>query len=114
MHAGSVVVAHGLCCSATCGLFQDQGPTHVTCIGWEIPILYHQGSSAILFFNLGTNTFSWALAKLMSTRPRACGAYYGELTGWRLVTVMRAHVPDGTPDLEPDLWKLVPTLLLTS
>ena len=81
-------VAHGLCCSATCGIVQDQGPTCITCVGRQMPIVYLQGSPAILFLNLGTNTFSWALAKLVSARPRACGAYYGELSGWRLVTVM--------------------------
>ena len=31
--AGSVVVAHGLSCSAACGIFLDQGSTRVPCIG---------------------------------------------------------------------------------
>ena len=32
-HAGSVVVAHGLSCSAACGIFPDQGSNPCPCIG---------------------------------------------------------------------------------
>ena len=35
--AGSVVVAHGLSCSTTCGIFPDQGSNRVPCIGRWIP-----------------------------------------------------------------------------
>ena len=48
--AGSVVVAHGLSCSAACGIFPDQGlnpcPLH-----WQADSqpLRHQGSPQILF-----------------------------------------------------------------
>ena len=47
-HAGSVVVAHGLSCSAACGIFPDQGsnpcPLH-----WQADSqpLHHQGSPQI-------------------------------------------------------------------
>ena len=33
---GSVVVAHGLRCSKTCGVFADQDQTHVSYIGRQI------------------------------------------------------------------------------
>ena len=48
--AGSVVVAHGLCCSAACGIFPDQGsnpcPLH-----WQADSqpLRHQGSPILQF-----------------------------------------------------------------
>ena len=35
--AGSVVVAHGLSCSAACGILPDQGSTRVPCIGRQTP-----------------------------------------------------------------------------
>ena len=34
--AGSVIVAHGLSCSAACGIFPDQDGTRVPCIGRRI------------------------------------------------------------------------------
>ena len=49
-HAGSVVVAHGLSCSAACGIFPDQGsnpcPLH-----WQADSqpLCHQGSPSTVF-----------------------------------------------------------------
>ena len=51
--AGSVVVAHGLSCSAACGIFPDQGtnprPPH-----WQADSqpLHHQGSPLLFFFNI--------------------------------------------------------------
>ena len=50
---GSVVVAHGLSCSAACGIFPDQGsnpcPLHQQA---DSQPLRHQGSPIFLFFNL--------------------------------------------------------------
>ena len=51
--AGSVIVAHGLSCSAACGIFPDQGsnpcPLH-----WQADSqpLRHQGSPYLSFFKL--------------------------------------------------------------
>ena len=51
-HAGSVVVVHGLSCSAACGIFPDQGsnpcPLH-----WQADSqpLRHQGSPNFFYFN---------------------------------------------------------------
>ena len=51
-HAGSVVVAHRLSCSAACGIFPDQGSNLCPCIGrWilnhcatrEVPMLTFKG-----------------------------------------------------------------------
>ena len=36
-HAGSAVVAHGPSCSATCGIFPDQGPNPRPCTGKRTP-----------------------------------------------------------------------------
>ena len=36
---GSIVAAHGLNCSTACGIFPDQGQTHVFCT--DMRILYH-------------------------------------------------------------------------
>ena len=52
-HAGSVVVAHGLCCSAACGIFPDRGsnpcPLH-----WQADSqpLHHQGSPQHFFVSI--------------------------------------------------------------
>ena len=54
-HAGSVVVAHGLSCSAACGIFPDQGanpcPLH-----WQADSqpLRHQGSPTYTFLYVHT------------------------------------------------------------
>ena len=44
-HAGSVVVAHGLSCSAACGIFPDQG-SNLFPLQWQVNShpQYHQGS----------------------------------------------------------------------
>ena len=44
-HAGSVVVAHGLSCSAACGIFPDQGSNPCP-LNWQADSqpLHHQGS----------------------------------------------------------------------
>ena len=49
--AGSVVVAHGLSCSAACGIFPDQGSNPCP-LYWQADSqpLRHQGSPAFLFF----------------------------------------------------------------
>ena len=48
--AGSVVVAHGLSCSAACGIFPDQGPNPCP-LHWQADSqpLRHQGSPQYLF-----------------------------------------------------------------
>ena len=52
-HTGSVFVAHGLCCSAACGIFLDQGsnprPLH-----WQADSspLCHQGSPLPSFLRM--------------------------------------------------------------
>ena len=48
--AGSVVVAHGLSCSAACGIFPDQGPNPCL-LHWEADSqpLRHQGSPHIFY-----------------------------------------------------------------
>ena len=50
-HMGSVVAAHGLSCSAACGVFLDQG-SDPCLLPWQVDSysLSHQGSP-ILFFN---------------------------------------------------------------
>ena len=47
--AGSVVVAHGLSCSAACGIFPDQGPNPCP-LHWQADSqpLHHQGSPRFL------------------------------------------------------------------
>ena len=58
--AGSVIVAHGLSCSAACGIFPDQGsnpcPLH-----WQADSqpLHHQGSPPKLFYNLESSFFGY-------------------------------------------------------
>ena len=49
--AGSVVVAHGLSCSAACGIFPDQGPNPCP-LHWQADSqpLRHQGSPPSSFF----------------------------------------------------------------
>ena len=65
-HAGSVVVPHGLSCSAACGIFPDQGsnpcPLH-----WQADSqpLRHQGSLKMLFFILRL-TKQYALLEIHS------------------------------------------------
>ena len=48
----SVVVAHGLSCSAACGIFPDQGPNPCP-LHWQADSqpLRHQGSPYVLDFN---------------------------------------------------------------
>ena len=50
--AGSVVVAHGLSCSAACGIFPDQGSNPCP-PPWQADSqpLRHQGSPCVLFLN---------------------------------------------------------------
>ena len=52
-HAGSVVVAHGPCCSAACGIFPDQGSNSCP-LHWQADSqpLCHQGSPENIFFNI--------------------------------------------------------------
>ena len=49
--AGSVVVAHGLSCSAACGIFPDQG-SNLCPLHWQTDSqpLRHQGSPRWLYF----------------------------------------------------------------
>ena len=50
---GSVAVAHGLSCSAACGIFPEQGWNHVPCIGrW---ILNHCATREALRKNISLN-----------------------------------------------------------
>ena len=55
----SVVVVHGLSCSAACGIFPDQGadpcPLH-----WQVDSypLHHQGSPRVILCNMGIFSFS--------------------------------------------------------
>ena len=58
--AGSVIVAHGPSCSATCGILPDQGPNPCA-LHWQADSqpLRHQGSPSSLFLKLtaaGKNT----------------------------------------------------------
>ena len=61
--AGSVIVAHGLSCSAACGIFPDQGsnpcPLH-----WQADSkpLRHQGSP-LQFFNMGVTLIDLHILK---------------------------------------------------
>ena len=54
-HMGSVVVAHGLCCSAACGIFLDQGSNPCS-LHWQADSqpLRHQGSPRIKFLSLSS------------------------------------------------------------
>ena len=71
-HAGSVVVAHGLSCSAACGILPDQGsnpcPLH-----WQADSqpLRHQGSPLSLFisFLLQLRILSLTSNTVLSTSP---------------------------------------------
>ena len=71
--SGSVVVAHGLSCSAACGIFPDQGsnpcPLH-----WQADSqpLRHQGSP-ILFFLIKKFTYLAVPGFRCSTRDLRCG-----------------------------------------
>ena len=49
--AGSVVVAHGLSCSAACGIFPDQG-SNLCPLHWQADSqpLCHQGSPSYVFY----------------------------------------------------------------
>ena len=49
--AGSVVVAHGLRCSAACGIFPDQGSNRCP-LHWQADSqpLHHQGSPSKIYF----------------------------------------------------------------
>ena len=49
--AGSVIVAHGLSCSAACGIFPDQGPNPCP-LHWQADSqpLRHQGSPTVTFW----------------------------------------------------------------
>ena len=53
----SVVVAHGLSCSAACGIFPDQGSNQCP-LHWQVDSkpLRHQGSPGQLIFNEGPKT----------------------------------------------------------
>ena len=78
--AGSVVVAHGLCRSAACGIFPDQGsnpcPLH-----WQADSqpLRHQGSPPLSFLNnfffvvFKNNLFNLFYFWLCSVFVAACG-----------------------------------------
>ena len=48
--AGSVIVAHGLSCSAACGIFPDQG-SNLCPLHWQADSqpLHHQGSPSCIF-----------------------------------------------------------------
>ena len=50
-HAGSVIVAHGLSCSAACGIFPDQG-SNPCALHWQADSqpLHHQGSPGHVFY----------------------------------------------------------------
>ena len=77
--AGSVVVAHGLSCSAACGIFPDQGPNPCP-LHWQADSqpLRHQGSPLSSYFKrqsrvpccnpgprrLGVNYFWWDSERL--------------------------------------------------
>ena len=68
--AGSVVVAHGLSCSAACGIFPDQGskscPLH-----WQVDPypLRHQGSPEEFIFLKSFAQFHWAPRSLVLCHP---------------------------------------------
>jgi len=53
INTGSVVVAHGLSCSAACRIFPDQG-SNPCYLRWQVDSLplSHQGSPRILIFKL--------------------------------------------------------------
>ena len=97
--AGSVVVAHGLSCSAACGILPDQG-SNLCPLHWQADSqpLRHQGSLKVTFFT-GLHLFLvsamspelihlgvWATSALRVSIPRGgpCvpAASSGEASGW--------------------------------
>ena len=101
--AGSVVVAHGLSCSAACGIFPDQGsnpcPLH-----WQAGSqpLHHQGSpkNAVSSWHTQMEWTAYELASShyeLSSLPRQrsccppCASPRGKLS------CMSPHLPSGDP-----------------
>ena len=94
--AGSVVVVHGLSCSAACGLFPDQSsnpcPLH-----WQADSqpLRHQGSPSnpIFFFFAGRGwTLHWVFVAVLGLSLVAASGGYSVVVRRLLVAVCRLLV----------------------
>ena len=70
--AGSVVVAHGLSCSAACGIFPEQG-LNPCLLRWQV-VLNHCATRGVLFFiTLNIYLFIYLAALGLSCGMRALG-----------------------------------------